>query len=141
MPHISSAIALLVGRSGMSEPTTFILAKGLHQMIESVGTLGRARSGQTSAIRCLHHEYLWVVIRPREFVFGIRSIPAASRSTREPLRLTPCDTFSHGIPRILFETLKMLQGTRPGLILTKKIESFTFLVFDTFANEIRPISA
>jgi len=89
MPYISSAIALLVGRSSMSKPTGFILAKDLHQMIESVGTLGRARSSQTSAIRCLHREYLWATNRPREFVFGIRSIPAASRSTREPLRLTP----------------------------------------------------
>lgn len=112
----SSAIHVISWRSGMSEPTGFILAKGLHQTIEFVGTLGQARSSQTSTTRCLHREYLWATVRPREFVFGIRSIPAVSRSTWEPLRLTPSDTLIHGIPRFLVEGLRMFRGTRMRLI-------------------------
>lgn len=67
--HISFAIALLVGGRARASRLVYFSKGFTSQMIESVGTLGRARFGQTPATRCLHREYLWATIRPRRVRF------------------------------------------------------------------------
>lgn len=83
--HISFAIAVISRRSNTSESTGFILAKGLH--LRWSNPLARSVEFDSAKHRRLD-VYTASIYGPQsahgEFVFGIRCIPAASRSTRKP---------------------------------------------------------